>query len=110
LNERWEPNELTYVKVCSVDLVPSGSIKAFNVNGNEIMVINCDGQIFCLDARCSHAGAPLADGKIEDGVLTCPWHGSKFRVSSGEVIKGPATKGLQVYKAMVKDGFLFVEF
>ena len=73
------------------------------------MMINLEGQFFCLQARCTHAGAPLAEGSIEEGVLTCPWHGSKFRITSGEVVKGPAKKGLHVYKTSINDGFLYAD-
>jgi nitrite reductase/ring-hydroxylating ferredoxin subunit len=101
---------LTYVKVCSMDLIPSGSVKAFHVNGKEIMVINNNGQLFCLEARCTHAGAPLAEGTIKDDILTCPWHGSKFKISNGKVIKGPAKQDLKVYKNIIKNNFLHIDF
>jgi nitrite reductase/ring-hydroxylating ferredoxin subunit len=58
----------------------------------------------------AHAGAPLVEGSIEDDILTCPWHGSRFRVTNGEVVKGPAEKGLRVYKTTIKNGFLYVDF
>lgn len=93
----------------SLDLVPPGSIKSFRINEKEVMVINRDGQFFCLQARCTHAGAPLAEGTIVDDILTCPWHGSKFRITNGEVVKGPAEKGLNVYSTIIKDGFLYVD-
>jgi nitrite reductase/ring-hydroxylating ferredoxin subunit len=74
------------------------------------MVINSEGRLFCLQARCTHAGAPLAEGTVENDILTCPWHGSKFRISDGEVLEGPAKRGLHVYKSMTKDNFLYIEF
>lgn len=93
-----------------MDLIPSGSIKSFRMIEKEVMVISLNGQVFCLQARCTHAGAPLAEGSIEDDILTCPWHGSKFRITDGEVVKGPAKKGLQFYKTLIKNGFLYVDF
>jgi nitrite reductase/ring-hydroxylating ferredoxin subunit len=92
-----------------LDLIPPGSVKSFQINGKEVMVINNNGQLFCLQARCTHAGAPLAEGTIEDDILTCPWHGSRFRITNGEVIKGPAEKPLQVYKNIITDNFLYIE-
>ena len=92
-----------------MDLIPPGSVISFQMNGKEVMVINNAGQLFCLQARCTHAGAPLAEGTIEGDILTCPWHGSKFRITNGEVIKGPATKTLQVYKNNIIDNFLYIE-
>ena len=34
---------------------------------------------------------PLSDGELADGCLTCPWHGSVFRIADGSVARGPAT-------------------
>ena len=93
-----------------MDLIPSGSLKSFRINEREVMVINYDNRFFCLQARCTHAGAPLAEGKLEDEILTCPWHGSKFRITDGELVKGPAEKPLQVYKTVVKNDALYVDF
>jgi len=90
-------------------MIPPESVKSFRIDGKEVMVINNKGKLFCLQARCTHAGAPLAEGRIEDDILTCPWHGSKFRITDGEVINGPAKKGLQVYKNIIKDDFLYIE-
>ncbi|MGA8636153.1 MAG: Rieske (2Fe-2S) protein, partial [Candidatus Dormiibacterota bacterium] len=40
---------------------------------------------------CTHAGGPLNEGTVEDGEVVCPWHGSRFRLSDGAVLGGPAT-------------------
>jgi nitrite reductase/ring-hydroxylating ferredoxin subunit len=98
-----------YLKVCSLDVLPPESMNQFTVNEHEILVINHDGKFFCLDARCSHAGAPLAEGTLTNDVLKCPWHGSQFRIMDGTVIKGPAEKQLRVYPHIVRDNFLFIE-
>lgn len=98
-----------YVKLCRVDDVQVGDLKQFNVGEKEILVINLNGRFFCLDARCTHAGAPLAEGDLNDDVLTCPWHGSRFNVTNGSVIKGPAVKPLRIYGSVVKEDTLLVE-
>lgn len=100
---------MTSIRVSSLDMIPPGTIKSFQVNDKEVMIINSDGQIFSLQARCTHAGAPLAEGTIEGDTLTCPWHGSKFRITDGEVIKGPAEKPLHVYENNITDNFLYIE-
>ena len=50
--------------------------------------------VYVLADRCSHLSGPLSEGDYRDGCLTCPWHGSTFRVSDGTVARGPATAGL----------------
>ena len=96
-------------KVCSMDMVPLGSMKQFYVSDSEVLVVNFGGQIHCLDGRCTHAGAPLAEGTLTGEVLTCPWHGSQFKVTDGSILRGPTEKPLKVYPSTVKDGFVFIE-
>lgn len=40
---------------------------------------------------CNHQSGPLHEGQIADGCVTCPWHGSAFRLSDGAVVHGPST-------------------
>jgi 3-phenylpropionate/trans-cinnamate dioxygenase ferredoxin subunit len=100
---------MTLYFLCGIDEVPENEIKQFTLNGKEILVINQNMKFFCLETRCTHAGAPLAEGELENGVLKCPWHGSKFNIETGEVVRGPAKKQLPIYHCLVKDQSLFVE-
>ena len=100
---------MAQMKVCSLDAVPPGSMKQFTVKEREILLINLNGKFFCLEGRCTHAGAPLADGSLNGETLTCPWHKSQFRITDGMVIRGPAEKQLKVYDVTVRDSFLFIE-
>jgi nitrite reductase/ring-hydroxylating ferredoxin subunit len=97
------------VKLCRTSDVLPEELKQFNVKGVEILVISRSNQLICLDARCTHAGAPLAEGKLDGDLLTCPWHGSQFNVTNGAVIRGPAKEPLKVYSTSVEEGFLFVD-
>jgi uncharacterized membrane protein len=61
-----------------------------------------------LANRCSHRGGPLAGGDLDGGCLRCPWHGSEFDITTGQVRRGPASMGQAVYQARVQDGALQV--
>ncbi len=100
---------MTQVKVCSLEIVPTGSMKQFYVGELEILVVNLDSRVFCLAGRCTHAGAPLAEGTLNGDVLTCPWHGSQFNVTNGSVLRGPTEKPLKVYPSTVKERFVFID-
>ena len=50
-----------------------------------------------MEARCSHRGGPLHDGKVVDGCLQCPWHGARFDLDTGAVRRGPAAAAQPVY-------------
>jgi nitrite reductase/ring-hydroxylating ferredoxin subunit/uncharacterized membrane protein len=56
-----------------------------------VVAIRADGAVHVLADRCSHMSGPLSDGELADGCLTCPWHGSAFRIIDGSVARGPAT-------------------
>jgi nitrite reductase/ring-hydroxylating ferredoxin subunit len=57
-----------------------------------------------LWASCTHECGPLAEGTFADGCVTCPWHGSTFRLADGKVVRGPAAASQPVYETRVTDG------
>jgi nitrite reductase/ring-hydroxylating ferredoxin subunit/uncharacterized membrane protein len=52
---------------------------------------HADDQVDVLADRCSHMSGPLSEGTVSDGCVTCPWHGSVFRLADGWNVGGPAT-------------------
>jgi nitrite reductase/ring-hydroxylating ferredoxin subunit len=77
--------------------------------GDVPVVIIRDGErVHVLADRCSHLSGPLSDGDFHDGCLTCPWHGSSFRVSDGTVARGPATAPQPVFDTRVTSGIIQV--
>jgi nitrite reductase/ring-hydroxylating ferredoxin subunit/uncharacterized membrane protein len=56
-----------------------------------VVAVRADGAVHVLADRCSHMTGPLSDGELSGGCLTCPWHGSRFRLGDGSVARGPAT-------------------
>jgi len=69
-----------------------------------VVVIRDRGKIHVLGGRCSHLSGPLGGGDYQDGCLTCPWHGSTFRVDDGKVARGPATAPQPVFRTRVAEG------
>ncbi len=55
------------------------------------------GRLYAIADRCPHAGAPLSEGEADGGVLTCPGHGSRFDICTGERLRGPADTGVAVF-------------
>jgi nitrite reductase/ring-hydroxylating ferredoxin subunit len=69
--------------VCRVGDIPDGQGKTVTVGGKLIAVFNTGGQYHAIDDTCPHMGASLGDGYVEDGIVTCPWHAWRFRLSDG---------------------------
>ncbi|QCP51791.1 Rieske 2Fe-2S domain-containing protein [Trinickia violacea] len=59
---------------------------AVEVNGRSILVCRSGGRLYAVSNRCTHAGSRLVGGKVCDGVITCPLHGAKFQLSTGECL------------------------
>jgi nitrite reductase/ring-hydroxylating ferredoxin subunit len=98
-----------FVKLCDRSLLLEGELRSFKVRGREVLAVSLSGKIFCLDGRCTHAGAPLAEGTLEGEVLTCPWHYSQFNITRGEVIRGPAAKPLKSYGVKEEGNTVFID-
>jgi nitrite reductase/ring-hydroxylating ferredoxin subunit len=69
----------------------------------DVVVVRHRGIWYGLDARCSHAGGPLDEGAVEGGCIECPWHGSRFRLDDGAVVRGPAYTGQPVVDVRVRN-------
>ena len=65
--------------------IKEGSLLGVELEGNNIVLAVINGQVFAMDAICSHQGAPLEEGTLEGYNLTCPWHYAVFDVRNGRV-------------------------
>ena len=60
-------------------------------------VYHTAGQLHAIADRCPHAGTVLSGGAVEGTVLTCPGHGSRFDICTGERLRGLADAGIAVF-------------
>jgi nitrite reductase/ring-hydroxylating ferredoxin subunit/uncharacterized membrane protein len=95
--EEWTPT------VTEVELSEGSPVCARAGDVDVLIVRDADG-IHALDNRCTHRGGPLHEGELEDGCVTCPWHGSRFRLSDGSVERGPASSPQPLYETRVTEG------
>ena len=73
-----------------------------------VVVIRDGRDVRVLAGRCSHLSGPLWEGDLDAGCLTCPWHGSTFRIADGAVTRGPATAPQPVFSTRVRGGIIQV--
>ena len=78
-----------YVRVGQLTDFPSGSLKTVEVAGKQVLVASLAGELFAIENACTHRGGPLNEGTLEGKVVTCPWHGGQFDVTSGKVVGPP---------------------
>ncbi|MDP9306345.1 MAG: non-heme iron oxygenase ferredoxin subunit [Thermoproteota archaeon] len=97
-----------FVKVAeSKDIEPS-SMKAVDVAGEKVCIINTEGNYYAIGNVCTHVDGPLDEGTLEGYEVECPWHGSKFDARSGEPTKPPARQAVPKYEVKIEDNNILV--
>ncbi|CAH0478383.1 unnamed protein product [Peronospora belbahrii] len=83
---------LVYEFVCKLSELPPGSKKCIelSITHRNVMILNLQGKVFCMDQACYHHGGPLFNGDIEEidskMIVKCPWHAYHIVVETGEGI------------------------
>ncbi|MEM1290668.1 MAG: Rieske (2Fe-2S) protein [Cyanobacteria bacterium P01_H01_bin.162] len=78
---------MTKTKIAAVSEVSADQVLKTSANGQKMLVAKVGEQYCAIANKCPHLGLPMAKGKFEDGVITCPFHGSKFEVCTGKNVE-----------------------
>ncbi len=90
-HDAWISGPSKWTDVADDANVIEGELTAVDVENRKVLLTRVAGRVCALENTCTHAGGPLHEGVVEDGDVVCPWHGSRFRLSDGAVVAGPAT-------------------
>jgi nitrite reductase/ring-hydroxylating ferredoxin subunit len=82
-------SENNFIEVAKVNEIPSGQMKHAEVNGKEVLIANVGGNFYAMSDRCGHMNALLSMGNLTASTVTCPFHGSKFDVTTGKKLTEP---------------------
>jgi nitrite reductase/ring-hydroxylating ferredoxin subunit len=113
------------VDVGALDDFQEGRATIVKADGREIGVVRWAGSIYAIRNICPHQSAPLCEGRVEprilakptvgvieldreDLVLSCPWHGWEFELTSGRSVFDPDYR-VRTYEVEVRDGRVLVE-
>ncbi len=77
-----------YVRIVGGAALPPGTARAVTAGRYDVAVFNVAGTFYALENSCPHQGGPIADGWLENAIITCPWHGWCFDVRSGKMTLG----------------------
>ena len=92
---------MAFTKAATLAELPPGRAKQVTLNGKAVGLFNVGGTVYAIDDTCPHRGAPLWEGDLEGKEVTCPWHGARFDVTSGDHLCPPANTGVATYKVQV---------
>jgi nitrite reductase/ring-hydroxylating ferredoxin subunit len=95
-----------YAPVCEESELAGGKLVGVELEGEAVVVSRSEesGEVCAIAATCSHLGGPLDEGERDGDTVTCPWHGSRFDLCTGDVRGGPAVYPQPRYEARVRSG------
>ena len=88
--------------------IPAGSIKEVQAGGKPVALANVGGKYYAIDNTCLHRGGPLGQGQLEGTVVTCPWHGWQFDVTTGKAVMNP-NAGVGCFRTEVRGEEVYVD-
>lgn len=103
--------ETTKIPVCPASELGPGDRRIIEHGEWLIAVINCDGQLFGIEDRCSHDDGPLAEGDLNqaDCTVECPRHGSIFDLRTGRPKTLPAFQPVKTFPVEIIDDTITLE-
>ena len=95
-------------KIFSLDQMGESNQKTALIAGVPALIIRADdGTFHAMEDNCSHAVKPLEGGEISGNEITCPFHGAKFDITTGEALCLPASQPIQIFDVEVRENDLF---
>jgi nitrite reductase (NADH) small subunit len=99
---------MSFVRAAKATDIGPGQIREIPLQGITIAVANVGGQFHAINNTCLHRGGPLGQGSLQGNVVTCPWHGWTYDVTSGKVTTNQ-TAGVACYPVELRGEELYVD-
>jgi nitrite reductase (NADH) small subunit len=99
---------MPFARAARISDVPTGNVHEIQVAGKAVTLANVGGKFFAINNTCLHRGGPLGQGSLHGQIVTCPWHGWEYDVTTGKVVQNPAM-GVACYPTEVRGDEVFVD-
>ena len=80
---------MAFVEVAKTYDIAPGSMKAVDVLGKQMLIVNVEGSYYALGRVCTHLRGDLSKGALHGKEVRCPRHGATFDVTTGVAVLGP---------------------
>jgi len=96
------------IKVCQLSDVPFQEMRCVTLSDRNVLVAHTADGVFVADEMCTHEDARLCDGNLSGTLVKCPLHGSRFDLTTGQVLDDPADQNLTVYPVTLVENEVFI--
>lgn len=106
----FAPTVRDWTPTVGIDDLAQRTPTRVTAGGVDVLLYRDDGIVHAISNRCSHLGGPLDQGHVHatEGVVSCPWHHSSFRLRDGGVVRGPASHPQPAFETRIQDGMVEV--
>ena len=98
-----------FITVAELNEIRPGHLLKVQHDGIAYMLANVDGTIYATDDLCSHEDASLSTGALKAECVSCPLHGSRFNVRTGEPMEDPATENIRTFPVRVENNKVMIQ-
>ena len=102
------PPETDWCLVTALAEIPERGALDLKLAGHKLLLSRQGETVQCFRNACSHLGVPIDGNECEDGILTCPYHGFRYELNTGNCLTAPAVP-LQPYPVKLQNGQVFVQ-
>jgi len=99
---------MPFVRAAKTSDVAAGTVHEVQVEGKAVALANVGGKFYAINNTCLHRGGPLGQGTLQGNVVTCPWHGWEYDVTTGKIVQNPNV-GVACYVTEVRGDEVFVD-
>jgi len=103
-----DPDDLEFIAVAKKNEIANGEKIFLEIDEFQIVLFNVAGKYFAIGDVCSHDGAPLGEGELEDHEIICPRHGARFDISNGKVLALPAIEDIPSYPVKIANDEILI--
>mgnify|MGYP002779834946 CR=1 FL=1 len=96
-----------FVRVCPESDVPEGKVRMMEADGTKLAICRQDGKVYALSNFCPHLTGNLGEGFLDEGLLVCPEHGWRFKLSSGRCVS-VADRSAHPFPVRIDEGWILV--
>ncbi|WP_296899531.1 Rieske 2Fe-2S domain-containing protein [Thiohalocapsa sp.] len=100
--------ESGWIDVCAVDEIPNNRATMVTASGERVAIFRYDGKLSAVSNTCQHQNGPLGEGRIIDGLVTCPWHGFQYDPANGQS-PPPFTERVPTFRVRVSRGRVLLD-
>lgn len=90
-----------YKKAASLGDLNDGEAKKIEIGNKKIALFKIKGGYFATDDACTHEKASISEGEIDGDIVTCPHHGARFDIKTGQALSLPAMFPLKTYQVKI---------